>query len=399
VLLAVGALALAGCAGTGTPDSSGSDNPVGDACGTVPAIAPNDPSGLVAGLSEDLQAAYNAYPLEVQESAWADFTSPKTSGWKAAIVGMPPANPFIGQLQGAIKADLEAEGFDIVADFAPDVVSNVPLQIQQLQEAIALKPDVIFYVPIAPEPALETVKSAYDAGIPVISTQIALDTPYAVSVAMNAVAQAMITGAGVLKAAGGEGEVLHVTGIPGLGTTIDGEAGFSNVLDLCPNVTLAGEAPGAFNPATAQAEVLKFLATHPAGVDMVFQDGTMGLPALNAFLESGVDPVPPITDTGGSQGFASWALQNPDYAYFGSTTSAGQQAAATVSVGKRILAGGGPKMNQIAYAPLIVDRENLADIADPSWPITDMTQLENPPDTLLTPSQLDEFFTNPSAGK
>ncbi|ALJ21385.1 substrate-binding domain-containing protein [Microbacterium sp. No. 7] len=328
----------------------------------------------------------------------ADYKSSKTEGWTAAYVGHPPANPFIATLQENLINDLEAEGIEVIANLAPDVTSNVPLQIQQLQEAIALKPDIIFYLPAAPEAAIETIKSAYDAGIPVVTVQLPVDSPYAVNVAMNGVLQSMIAGAGVLSSIG-EGDLLRVVGVPGIGSTLDANTGIENVLEFCPDINVVGEVAGLFNPATTQAEVLKYLATNPAGVDAVLQDGTMGLPTFTAFQESGIDPIPPINDIGGSQGFANWALDNPDYPYYGSTTSATQQAAATVSVGKRILAGGGPKVNQIVYAPVIVDRDNLAEIADPSADYTDPTGLENPPGTLLPEALLDEFFTDPSAGK
>lgn len=394
--LAAGALMLAGCSGPGT-GGGGTPN-ASDQCGVVPKIAPNDPHGLLADFSDDVQEMYNAYPVKVQASALADFKSSKSSGWTAALVGMPPTNPFLTNLQKGIVSDLKANGFDVIADYAPDDVTNVPLQIQQLQEAIALKPDVIFYIPIAPEPALETVKAAYEAGIPVVATQSSLDSPYGVSVAMNTVLQAMVTGAGVLKGSRGEGDVLHIVGVPSSGTSADAAAGFNHVLKNCPGLNDPIEISGLFDPSVTQAEVLKFLASHPAGVAAVLQDGTMGLPALKAFQEAGATTIPPINDSGASQGFASWALQNKDYPYFGGTTSAEQQAAATVSVGKRILAGGGPKVNQIAFTPVIIDHSNLADIADPSWPVTDMTDLKNPPGTLLPPAQLDQFFTNTAAG-
>ena len=45
-------------------------------------------------------------------------------------------------MSGAIRSSLDEAGVEIVADFAPDDPSNVPLQLQQFNEALALKPEI-----------------------------------------------------------------------------------------------------------------------------------------------------------------------------------------------------------------------------------------------------------------
>ena len=57
-------------------------------------------------------------------------------------------------MSAAIRTSLKANGVKIVGDFAPDDPSNVPLQLQQFNEALSLKPDVIIYTAIAPEPSV-----------------------------------------------------------------------------------------------------------------------------------------------------------------------------------------------------------------------------------------------------
>ena len=210
---------------------------------------------------------------------------------------MPPASAFVNVMLDTVRKELAAADVEIVADLAPDDPTNVPLQLQQFSQAVALKPDVIFFIPLAGEPSVDAVKAAGEAGIPVIAMQSVVDSEYAVSVTGNSVLQAMKAGASTLKRHWRTGNVLRVTGIPGISTELYAEDGFQNVLELCPDVSIAGEVTGFFEATTAQTATLQYLATNPAGVDAVLQSGTMGLGVLNAFEESGLE-VPPIADIG-----------------------------------------------------------------------------------------------------
>lgn len=396
-VVTLAALGLAGC--SASQDAGSAAQPVGSAaagqCGSVPDLGANDPDGLLAEFSPETAAAYNAYPLPIKKSAWADWKSEKDGRYTAAIVGMPPASAFVNVLLDTVRKELAAADVEIVADLAPDDPTNVPLQLQQFSQAVALKPDVIFFIPLAAEPSIDAVKSAGEAGIPVISLQSIVDSEYAVSVAGNSVLQAMKAGASTLEAMGGKGNVLRVTGIPGISTELYAEEGFQNVLELCPDVTVAGEVTGFFEATTAQTATLQYLATNPAGVDAVLQSGTMGLGVLNAFQESGLE-VPPVADLGATQGFASWALQNAEYPYVGSTTPTVRQGQVSVDIAMRILKGGGPKINQFVNDPFIVDRSNLEELVDPAWKTTDSTDLVGDPELFFPDAALKEFFNKPS---
>ncbi|WP_262106437.1 substrate-binding domain-containing protein [Arthrobacter sp. Marseille-P9274] len=394
------ALGLAGCSAAAAPDTDSVAQPGASAaagqCGSVPDLGANDPDGLLAEFSPGTAAAYNAYPLPIKKSAWADWKSEKDGGYTAAIVGMPPASAFVNVMLDTVRKELAAADFEIVADLAPDDPTNVPLQLQQFSQAVALKPDIIFFIPLAAEPSVDAVKSAGEAGIPVVSMASFMDSEYAVSVAGNSVLQAMNVGAGTLKAIGGAGNVLRVTGIPGISTELYAEEGFQNVLELCPDVSVAGEVTGFFEATTAQTATLQYLATNPAGVDAVLQSGTMGLGVLNAFHESGLE-APPIADIGAARGFAAWAAENTDYPYVGSTTPTVRQAQVSVDIGLRILRGEGPKINQFVNNPFVVDRSNLKELVEPGWNTTDSTDLVGDPQKFFPDEVLKEYFNNPSS--
>ncbi|MDF2573109.1 MAG: hypothetical protein K0S05_21 [Agromyces sp.] len=398
-LVAVGALGLAGCATTGTPTSNapaGGGEPAADGCGSVPQIGSNDPNGLLDGFSPEIQDSYNAYPFEIKESAWAGWKSEKSDGFTAAIVGQAPAAPFIAVYQETLTASLEAAGVDIVLDVAPNDPTDVPGQMQMFGQALSLKPDIIFYNPAAPEPSVDLVAQAHDAGIPVVAVVVPIDSEYAINTTYNANLQAMRSAAGIMDAIGGSGSILEVDGVPGIPNQLFWEDGTAKALELCPDVTVAGEVQGLFQPPLAQQAVVQFLATNPAGVDAVLQAGTMGWAIRDAFVQAG-QPVPPISDIGGSQGMAAYAAANEDYPYFGSATPPIDMAQAAVQLGLKTLAGAGPKVNQVVWEPYPVDASNLADIVDPSWSESDPTDLA-PEGVYYSDEQIAEFFANPELG-
>lgn len=392
-------LVLSACAAT--PDR-GSDavEPDGDAsgtCGTVPDVGANDPDGLLEQFSAEVASAYNGHPLQVRESAWSDWAPDHEGPYRAALITNPPSNPFQVSLYEALRETLAENDVELIAEYAPASYTDVPQQLQQFEQAVSLDPDIIYFMPLAPGPAVEAVAAAADAGIPVVGVHVPIDSEYAVSVTQNSVLQAIEAGARVFETIGGEGTVLQVRGIPGIATDVDASAGYEAALELCPDITVAGEVTGNFEPGTAQAETLRYLAANPVPVDAVIQSGTMGVGVLQAFLESGRDPVP-IADLGASQGFVSWALQNPDYPYVGSGTPSARMGQVIAEVGIRMLHGEGPKVNQLVTRSLIVTRDNLAELGDESWETTDTTDFIGDPEQYFPEGTLDEFFAQPGAG-
>lgn len=396
-LAAIGALSLSGCtpAATDNPTDTASASAAGE-CGSVPQLGANDPNGLLDDFSADVKAGYNAYGIEVQESAWADWKSDKTEGFTAAIVGQAPAAPYIATYQAQLLESLKAQDVEVVANLAPNDPTDVPGQIQMFNQALSLQPDIIFLNPAAPEAAIDLVAQAHDAGIPVISTVVPLDSPYAISLTNNSNLQAMETAAGVLGAIGGSGTVLQVDGVPGIPPQLFFEDGVAKALELCPDVSIVGQVQGFFQPPAAQQAVVQYLATNPAGVDAVFQAGSMGWAIRDAFEQAGM-PVPPIQDINASQGMAAYAAANPDYPYFGTATPPIPAAKAAAQIGLKVLAGAGPKVNQIAWGPYVVDQENIGDVVDPSWSESDGTDL-TVEGVYLTDDQIAEFFNNPELG-
>lgn len=393
--LSAAALTLTACgAQSGTDGDPTSTSDASSTCGVVPDLGANDPNNL---LDEALLPNFNGYPIEVQASAWADWKPDHEGPYTAALVSPPPTDSYIAGIYDSLRAELDAAGVEIIADYAVAENSDVPGQLQQFNEAVAADPDIIFFTALAPAPAVEALEAAGAAGIPVVGVESSIESEYAVSVARNSVLQAMEAGSVVVEAMGGSGDVLKVLGIPGISVDTLAWVGYDAVLAECPDIRVAGEITGNFVPATAQAETLKFLATNPAGVGGVLQAGAMGYSVLQAFQESGIDPAP-IADTGSVMGFINWVAENPDYAYQGSASPAEYMGKINAEVGLRILAGEGPKVNLLVGQIEMIDAEQAVDLADPDAEPRDLVIGE--PETVTFPEgELDLYFNNPGLAK
>ena len=411
---AVAALGLAACSSVATTANSGttgtasatpssgaassaaataSASAAAGACGSIPAVAPQDPSGVLAKLPASVTAAYDGYTSPIAPSAWAHWKPGHAGPYKVAIIWNPPLNTFVVGTLRAMTAALKVAGdVDIISSTAPQSPSDVPGNIQLYNQAVAEKPDLIISFPLAAGPLIPAVEAAAKKGIPTVSPWVATPTPAAVSVGTNNWLQAVTLASKVVTQLKGSGTILEVQGIPTVQQNIDAFAGFKSVLAQCPNITVAGLVTGDYSPAAAQQAVLQFLSSHPGKIDGVFQAGTMTAGIIQAFKQLG-RPVPVIADLGTSQGSIAYAAQNQStYQEYGSSTPdiAIGQTVAKVALG--MLSGNDPVIDQLVSAERIIDNGNLSSVYRSSWTLSDANDAALPDDPFFTSQQLAAFM-------
>ena len=391
------AFSLAACGSQDTPSAASAVTesagvPAAGECGAVPSKAPTDPDGVIASMPKDVQANYNLYATPVLASAWADWKPSHAGPYKVAILWQPPLNDFVSKTHEALVTTLKDSGdVKIIADVAPQGPTDVPGSLQQFGQLVAMKPDLIIAFPLAAEPFVEPINQAGKAGIPVVVPWSPVPSKYAVSVAANQVLGSASLAAQTLRAMDGKGSVLEVHGIPGLGADNDIFTGFKAALGNCPKVKVAGEITGNFVSAGAKAAALQFLSTHPAGVNGVLQAGAMTTGIVQAHEQLG-KPVPPIADIGSTEGSLSYFSSHKDALVASQSVTYQGIGSSTGRVALRILAGDGPKSNQIVTLQKSITRENLSDIVKPGWNEASAKGASVPGDQLFSDSDLDDFF-------
>ncbi|MGO1543474.1 MAG: ABC transporter substrate-binding protein [Gulosibacter sp.] len=388
------AVALAGCSTADSPASTeGEASADLGTCGQIPDLGFDDQSGVLAELG-DLADYYNGFPVPVLESAWADWVPDHDGPFTAGVITNPLSNPFQTNLHDGLIEGLESAGIEVIADLAaPDQV-DVGAQSQQFQQVLSQSPDIIFFGPLAAEPAIELVNQAGEAGIPVVSLHQSTNSPYAVSVVFNNVLEAMTAGAGVATSMGGEGTVLRVHGVQGIAQDNEAGVGYSAVLDNCPGIEQVSEVNGMYQTAPTQQAVVQFLSTNPAGVDGVLSSGAMGLGIIQGF-EQGGHTLSAMADPGSSVGSLTFAKENPDLAFFGTAQPGFAMGETMADVGERILAGEGPKINQFAITLPSINQDTIDSFYVDGSEVTDPSGVEGDPNAYFPDEHLDQLFNNP----
>lgn len=135
-------------------------------------------------------------------------------------------------------------------------------------------------------------------------------------IAPNDVAGAQAVANVLFDAMGGEGELIHITGVPGNTADLLRTEGVDRALKKFPGVKLVAREPGKFNRGATEPVISALLTAHP-NVKAVFcqnDDEAMGvLAALSArgrkdVLVTGIDGIPDMLDAIASgRALATWA--------------------------------------------------------------------------------------------
>jgi ribose transport system substrate-binding protein len=391
-LLVLSACGSGGNSAGSSASASGSSTAAGS-CGSVPSHAPQDPQNVLASLPKDVAAAYNGYTAPVLPSAWAKWKPSHPAPYKVAILSDPPINAFQTTLFKSVEATLAKSGdIQVVANVTPQAQNDVPGDLQLFNQLVSGKPDLIIAEPLAPAPFVGAVEAAAKAGIPVVTAWEPVPTPSSIGVGVNNWLQAATLAAKVVKKMGGKGTVLEVHGIPGVQQDADAFAGFKAVLAQCPDIKVAGEVTGNYNPAATKGATLQFLSSHPAQIGGVLQAGVMTTGIIQAFQQLG-RPVPEIADLGSTQGGLAFAHDNKSsYSEFGTSTPDAAIGQAVANVAIRTLHGEGPVLNQMITEPKYITADNIDSVYQSGWTLSSPGDAALPGDTFMTEKQLAAFF-------
>src|SRR6476646_496307 len=362
-------------------------------CGTLPYVAPDDPKGVLRKLDKTHQAAYVGFTdYPIVKSPWANWKPKRKSGFNVQIVWVPPTNPFVVNALKGLQASLKASGkVKTMQIQVPSGPMDISGQLQQMQTAISRKPDLIIVYPLAGPALVPLVDKAGQAGIPTVYPASGVSSKYAVGVFANLYLSRGLGAAGVLKIMGGKGSVLQVRGVPAVPNDQVAAGAWKKALSRCPNVTVAGTVQGNYDNTNAKAVVQQFLATHPSGVQGVFQSAVMGQGVLGAFTQAGKTP-PPLNDQATSEGAIAYWHNHPKYKMVAMALPAGETGTVTAKIALRMLNGDGVKLNMLLDHPYLTLQAST--LWKPSFKENGLAPVSPPRGSFMKPSYFDGFFAH-----
>jgi ABC-type sugar transport system substrate-binding protein len=362
-------------------------------CGQDATFVHKDPDGVLKKLPASVQARYQDYPYEVKSTPWTAFKG-KPKPWKIGFVSFPIDNTFMVGFYDQLKQDFnlaKSKGLvtgELSTYIQPSWDTATPEQqmgaIQQMVRdgvtGIVVQPLNL----IAETPAIE---AAGKAGVPIVFASGADPiSKYAINVTQqNAGPSFAATLANLAKAGMFNGQTVNTLVTHGpAGQTWSTMADNLMQADLaaCKGVNIVGNITDNWNVATAKAETLKFLASHPEKIDFVASEGADMAGIIAAFQQVG-RPVPPSKGIGGTTGgdLAWWAAHKGNYKAAVGYVVGGKQVAYTeFRILLRVLGGKGLKLRDIHIQAVRVDASNVSQHAVAGQSLTALTDFKAPAD-------------------
>jgi ribose transport system substrate-binding protein len=297
-----------------------------------------------------------------------DTTS--SSGEKVTIIASVPPTDH-GWL-GAISKDAQAaaDEWDDV-DFQLLEAADADSQAQQIQQAIAQKPDALVVLPQDGAALTPIAQQAEAAGIPVINIDRLFTAPDA--------ATATILGdnyqIGVLAATyiaeqlDCEGNVVEIQGLAGISVTTDRTKGFEETLDkVCPDggIEIVASQPGDFNPDKGLT-VMENILQAQDDIDAVYtHDDDMAQGVVQAIRNAGREDEMFLTGVGGSEDAMSQieegGLYRATFLYNPNMAGTAVNMARLIALGEGFSELVPPEVpRQVIVPAAVVTQDNVAD--------------------------------------
>lgn len=331
-------------------------------------------------------------------SAFRDFVAKNPPPWKIGYASSYAGNTWragvMGELQNTIIPAWKKAG---LLDEVIITQSNLndSTQIQQMRQLVDQGVDAIIVCCSNPTALNQTVKYAYDKGVPVFSLTGYLTSPYSVNSSVNYQQAGFEIGKWMVNEIGGEGNVLVVEGIPGTSASDSQDRGVKAGLATSDKVKVVGSIAGMWTDQVAQGEVQKWLATHPGKLDGIVVQSAAEMGVLRAVQQSGRGNVP--IAIGGELGALCYWRQNPDY--ISSTFQVwppADEIQLIWNIMMRTLQGQGPKVQSVLVDAISIDFSDLEKLMDEDCNLNNPNWLAVGAERWGSSDYLDNFFLRPA---
>ena len=253
-----------------------------------------------------------------------------------------------------INSQIHAAGLAKAEVLVTDSNNNIGIQLTQFNNLSRQGCNVIISTPSNPTGMCSGMHDALEKGVLSITVQSPVNCPDAMNVGSNQYYGGRELAEWVAKALHGKGNVLILSGVPGISTTIGLEAGSKAALAKYPGIKIVGTVYGFWNEATSKTEMVKWLATHPQKLDGIVSYGDMAVAADEALAQSGRPPVMQADGTNECAYIAYWHDKKlHTLAFLAGGGSNGYEA---FYVAMKMLNGAKPTTNMVWYPVAGADR-------------------------------------------
>ncbi len=378
--------------------------PVLAACGeaATPTAVPAAPTSTTAAAAPtDTAAAAAAAPTDTAAAA-----APTTSGGAKQPFTIGISNPFISSeyrtqmIQELIDTNKEYKDKGITNDLVIESAdTDVPGQIQQLQNLINKGVNAILVNPGDVNGLNDTLQEAIKKGIIVISVDQELPTPNVYNVGIDQKEWAKTSAKWLAEKLGGKGSIVEIEGFPGHPANVARMAGVDEVLKDYPDIKVLGKDTGKWDEATGQQVMSNFLASFPTMDGYWTQDG-MAIGAFQAVLAANPAKFPVPVLEARCQALQLWDArlkQDPNFESIAvanppGVSPTGLRIAVNMLLGKQVnksKLGGANGLSFVIPVPVTVTKDNFQQVFS--------TQCAGKPpayllDGIMTDQEVQQYF-------
>jgi len=240
----------------------------------------------------------------------SDFA--KEGPYRIALAAQGTSNAWSALFDAHANWYVEHLGEDVVAELLyGDAQASADIQVPQVEDLLAQEPDALILVPMGAAALSAPVERAMMQGVPVVLCASAVETNnFVTEVGTNLWVVGASLAQYVVDRLDGEGNVVFMTGIPGVTTSDIMEEGAQAVFDANPGINILDKQPGFWSPADAKGIMETWLVQYGDEIDGIWSGGAqMSQGIISAYLDAGLD-IPPIGGGEWQNGFLRLALEH-----------------------------------------------------------------------------------------
>ena len=172
-------------------------------------------------------------------------------------------DPHFGLVRAGVESAAKAMSAT-VTHFTPNRPNNLAEQLSQIEDVTTRKPNGILFMAVDPRGVVPAIEKVNAAGIPIVNYNDRVAGGKFVSyVGFDDYKLGLDTGRYLLKAIGGQGNVVIIEGVKGSTTSDERVRGFRKALEEFPNVKLVASQPANFQRLPAVQVMENLIQANP----------------------------------------------------------------------------------------------------------------------------------------
>ncbi len=282
--------------------------------GLVTLADDDEMSGMSFEFTEEQIAAspYLQSVLSRLDQSYDTSEFAKDGPYRIAFAAQGTSNAWSALMDAHAYWYVEHLGEDVVSELLyGDAQATADIQVPQVEDLLAQEPDALILVPMGAAALSAPVERAMMQGVPVVLCASAVETDnFVTEVGTNLWVVGASLAQYVVDQLDGEGNIVFMTGIPGVTTSDIMEEGADAVFAANPGINVLDKQPGFWSPADAKGIMETWLVQYGEDIDGIWSGGAqMSQGIISAYLDAGLD-IPPIGGGEWQNGFLRLALEH-----------------------------------------------------------------------------------------